>query len=86
MIPMEAVAASVAAVAAAARGVSLQMPSSQPSRKEWRIVSEQSVRNLTNEVWLFTEPTHIVSFPIKNVRVSKFLVNLIFFRTWSVRS
>lgn len=41
---MEAAAASVAA---AARGVSI--PMQQPSRKEWRIVSEQSVRNLTSE-------------------------------------
>ncbi|CAL5364613.1 unnamed protein product [Camellia sinensis] len=37
--PMEA-----AAGVAAARGVSLPMPSSQPSRKEWRVVSEHVVR------------------------------------------
>ncbi|KAA8521913.1 hypothetical protein F0562_012773 [Nyssa sinensis] len=41
---MEA-AASVAAV----RGVSLPVPSSQPSRKEWHAVSEHSVRNAGNE-------------------------------------
>lgn len=62
---MEAAAASVAA---AARGVSI--PMQQPSRKEWRIVSEQSVRNLTSEVWLFTKPTCIVSVGIEKVRVS----------------
>ncbi|KAG5558911.1 hypothetical protein RHGRI_008751 [Rhododendron griersonianum] len=56
LIPMEAAAASVAA---AARGVSLPMPSSQPSRKEWRIVSEQSVRNLTNEVQQGREPADV---------------------------
>ncbi|KAF5960178.1 hypothetical protein HYC85_001387 [Camellia sinensis] len=33
-----------AAGVAAARGVSLPMPSSQPSRKEWRVVSEHVVR------------------------------------------
>ncbi|KAA8523624.1 hypothetical protein F0562_010047 [Nyssa sinensis] len=41
---MEA-AASVAAV----RDVSLPVPSSQPSRKEWHVVSEHSVRNAGNE-------------------------------------
>uniref|UniRef100_A0A5B7B017 DUF7725 domain-containing protein n=1 Tax=Davidia involucrata TaxID=16924 RepID=A0A5B7B017_DAVIN len=35
--------------AAAARGVSLPMPSSQPSREEWRAVSEHSSRNAGNE-------------------------------------
>lgn len=36
-----------AAGVAAPRGVSLPMPSSQASRKEWRVVSE---RNAGNEV------------------------------------
>nr|XP_027108610.1 uncharacterized protein LOC113728251 [Coffea arabica] len=38
-----------AAGVAAARGVSLSVPSSQPSRKEWRVVSETSVRSSSNE-------------------------------------
>ncbi|KAA8540086.1 hypothetical protein F0562_026778 [Nyssa sinensis] len=38
-----------AAGVAAVRGVSLPVPSSQPSRKEWRAVSEHSVRNAGNE-------------------------------------
>ncbi|KAL3524450.1 hypothetical protein ACH5RR_017284 [Cinchona calisaya] len=38
-----------AGVAAAGRGISLSMPSSQSSRKEWRVVSETSVRNSSNE-------------------------------------
>ncbi|XAR71589.1 hypothetical protein NMG60_11017939 [Bertholletia excelsa] len=39
----------VAAGVDAARGVSLPMSSSQPSRKEWRIVSEHSVRSAGSE-------------------------------------
>ncbi|KAA8539050.1 hypothetical protein F0562_025742 [Nyssa sinensis] len=35
---------------AVVRGVSLPVPSSQPSRKEWRAVSEHSVRNADNEL------------------------------------
>ncbi|KAA8532994.1 hypothetical protein F0562_032889 [Nyssa sinensis] len=38
-----------AAGVAVVRGVSLPVPSSQPSRKEWRAVSEHSVRNAGNE-------------------------------------
>ncbi|KAA8519961.1 hypothetical protein F0562_014217 [Nyssa sinensis] len=38
-----------AAGVAAVRGVSLPVPSSQPSRKEWRAVSEHSVQNAGNE-------------------------------------
>ncbi|CAI9086942.1 OLC1v1020882C2 [Oldenlandia corymbosa var. corymbosa] len=38
-----------AAAAAAARGSSLSIPSSHSSRKEWRVVSEASVRNSGNE-------------------------------------
>ncbi|KAA8524028.1 hypothetical protein F0562_010541 [Nyssa sinensis] len=38
-----------AAGVAAVRGVSLPVPSSQPSRKEWHAVSEHSVRNVGNE-------------------------------------
>ncbi|KAI8007886.1 hypothetical protein LOK49_LG07G00114 [Camellia lanceoleosa] len=34
---------------AAVRGVSMPMPTSQPSRKEWRVVSEHSVRNSSSE-------------------------------------
>lgn len=41
--------ASAAAGAAAARGVSLPVSSSQAARKEWRAVSEQSVRNSSSE-------------------------------------
>lgn len=44
---MEASAA--AGVAAAARGVALPVSSSQASRKEWRAVSDQSVRNSSSE-------------------------------------
>ncbi|XP_057507024.1 uncharacterized protein LOC130790098 isoform X7 [Actinidia eriantha] len=39
-----------AAGVAATRGVSLPMVSSQATRKEWRVVSEHSVRNTGNEV------------------------------------
>lgn len=39
-----------AAGVAAARGVSLTVSSAQASRKEWRAVSEQSLRNSTSEV------------------------------------
>ncbi|KAF5947474.1 hypothetical protein HYC85_013431 [Camellia sinensis] len=38
-----------AAGVAAVRGVSMPMPTSQPSRKEWRVVSEHSVRNSSSE-------------------------------------
>ncbi|KAA8547214.1 hypothetical protein F0562_003630 [Nyssa sinensis] len=38
-----------AAGVATVRGVSLPVPSSQPSRKEWRAVSEHSDRNADNE-------------------------------------
>ncbi|PSS04491.1 Unconventional myosin-XVIIIa like [Actinidia chinensis var. chinensis] len=38
-----------AASVAAARSVPLPMQSSHPSRKEWRVVSEQSARNASNE-------------------------------------
>lgn len=38
-----------AGVIAAGRGISLPINSSQTSRKEWRVVSEQSVRNSSNE-------------------------------------
>ncbi|KAL7003676.1 hypothetical protein U1Q18_004825 [Sarracenia purpurea var. burkii] len=38
-----------AASVAAARSVSLPMPSSQPFRKEWRVVSEHSVGNIISE-------------------------------------
>ncbi|KAA8515280.1 hypothetical protein F0562_018490 [Nyssa sinensis] len=34
----------------AVRGVSLPAPSSQPSQKEWRAISEHSVRNAGNEI------------------------------------
>lgn len=58
IFPSMEAAAGVAA--AAARGVPLSIPSSQPSRKEWRVVSETSVRNSGNEVLLFTsKPTCI---------------------------
>ncbi|CAK9141595.1 unnamed protein product [Ilex paraguariensis] len=42
--------AAAGGVSAAARGVSLPMTSSQASRKEWRVVSEQSIRNSGNEL------------------------------------
>lgn len=50
-----------AGVAAAGRGVSLPMNSSQPSRKEWRVVSEHSVRNSGNEVSSLRKPVCIAS-------------------------
>ncbi|CAN4085645.1 unnamed protein product [Withania somnifera] len=46
---MEASAAAGVAAAAAARAVALPVSSSQASRKEWRAVSEQSVRTSNNE-------------------------------------
>lgn len=39
-----------AAGVSAGRGGSLPMQSSQSARKEWRVVSEQSVRNAGTEV------------------------------------
>lgn len=38
--------------AAAGRGGSLPMPSSQPQRKEWRAVSENCFRSNGGEVWM----------------------------------
>lgn len=49
---MEASAAAGVAAAAAARGVALPVSSAQAARKEWRAVSEQSVRNSGSEVTL----------------------------------
>ncbi|TMW89165.1 hypothetical protein EJD97_017580 [Solanum chilense] len=46
---MEASAAAGVAAAAAARGVALPVSSAQAARKEWRAVSEQSVRNSGSE-------------------------------------
>lgn len=49
-----------AGVIAAGRGISLPINSSQTSRKEWRVVSEQSVRNSSNEVFfIFEKPVCI---------------------------
>ncbi|GFZ06358.1 hypothetical protein Acr_18g0005530 [Actinidia rufa] len=48
-----------AASVAAARSVPLPMQSSHPSRKEWRVVSEQSARNASSEVQQGREPVDV---------------------------